>query len=471
MNIEKARVELAELDEKRKAVESELRAMRETAETESRDLTEDESKRADDKFAELDTLDNAYGSLRGKIEEEEKRDARLKPALEHAVANPSREATSPAVARGSLKQEMIYRPNNENGARFFRDVVNSQRGDWAAAERLNRHQAHQLDQMTSEQLMGINVEGERAANTTASTAGGGFIPPVFLGEYYAEYAREGRPFVNTIPNLPLMATGMTLTIPRITTGTLTADQGATENAALTSQAIVDSPLSVPVRTIGGYNDLSQQLWDRSDPGIDQIIFNDLRADYDLRCDTKALAGTGTNEHTGIRAVSSINTVQYTDASPTAAELTPKFYDGIQKIASNRYRPATHVVMHPRRAAWLASNLSSTFPLFQQGGYVQAAGSQDQGFVQLLAGLPVVQDANIATNYSDGGNTNEDEIYVVHAPDLLWFEGPVQVRVDPYTVGLNLTVRVVLYAYSAFASGRFAKSITKIYGSGLATPSF
>lgn len=456
MNIEKARVDLAELNLKRATLETELRDLRATAEEDGqRDLTDDETKRADEGFAELDKLDAAARKLEEEIAAEEKRDERLKPNLALAVAAPTEDARGTATARGQLRAETVYRPNNENGNFFFRDLIRAIDGDFSARDRMSK-----------------NDNEMRAANTTASTAGGGFIPPIFMGEAYAEFAREGRPFAAIVPNRPLQSTGMTITIPRITTGTAIATQGSTENQPLTSTAIVDSPLSVSVNTIGGYNDVSRQLLDRSDPGIDQIIYNDLRAAYDGYLDTQLISGIGSSgQHLGIRAVSSINTVTYTDASPTAAELFPKLYDAIQKIASNRFRHPTHVVMHPRRAAWFASNLSSTFPLLQVGNLVQAAGVQDGGFQMSVSNLPVVMDANIATNYSQGGSTNEDEIYVVYANDLYLFEGPTEVQVDPYTVGLNLTVRITMFAYSAFASARFAKSITQILGSGLSTPTF
>lgn len=458
MNIEKARVDLAELDEKRDAKTAELRDMRAAAESEQRDLSDDEARSCEDGFAELDKMDADADKLRSEIEAEEKRDARLKPAVELRQAVPAAEARS-ANVRGSGKPEMIYRPNNDNSVFFFRDVVNATAGDMDARDRMRQHDAQRREEI-------------RAANTTASTAGGGFVPPIWMGADYAEYAREARPFADVIPHRPLPDVGMTMTVPRITTGTTVATQGSTENTALSSTAIVDSPLSVGVNTIGGYNDVSRQLLDRSDPGIDEIIYSDLRAAYDGYLDAQCLAGSGSSgQHLGIRAVSSINTVSYTDASPTAAELWPKFFDAIQKIATLRFREPTHIVMHPRRAAWLASNLSSTFPLLQQGGLYQGGGQQDGGFALNVGGVPIVRDANILTNYSAGGSTNEDEIYVVYANDLRLYEGPTQVQVDPYTVGLNLTVRITMFAYSAFASARFAASITKLSGSGLSTPSF
>ena len=229
-------------------------------------------------------------------------------------------------------------------------------------------------------------------------------------------------------------------------------------------------LTVNVRTVAGMQDVSRQLLDRSDPGIDQIIFNDLRAAYDMYLDTQLISGTGSNgQHLGIRAVSSINTVTYTDATPTGAELVPKLYDGVQQVHTNRYAPPDLLVIHPRRSAWLASTLSSTFPLFQQGGFNRGIGAQDVGLVRGPLGLKEVNDANIGVLYGSG--TNEDEIYVVRSSDLVVWEGEPQVRVMEEVGSGTLTVRLLLWAYSAFASGRFPKSITKIAGTGLTAPSF
>jgi hypothetical protein len=130
-----------------------------------------------------------------------------------------------------------------------------------------------------------------------------------------------------------------------------------------------------------------------------------------------------------------------------------------------------LVLHPRRSAWFVSNLSSTFPLFQVGGLYQAAGQQDGGFVNSFAGLNIVSDPNVGTVYSVGGNTNEDEIYVTRNADMHLWEGTPRVEVFRDVGSSTGTVRIRLYAFSAFASGRFPGSICKIAGSGLSAPTF
>ncbi len=339
---------------------------------------------------------------------------------------------------------------------FFADLVQSQRGDAIARERLDRHQRE--------------LAAESRDLTTTATAGGGFVPPVYLGDYYAGFARESRPFADLIPTSPLPDAGMTLSIPKITTGT-TVTHIITQNSTAPSETdIVEATISVPVVTIAGQQDVSQALFDRSDPGIDQILFNDLRADYDRYLDLQMLSGTGANgQHLGIRAVSSPNTVTYTQATPTAALTTPKVYDAVQQIATNRHAPADAIVMHPRRSAWLASNLSSTFPLFQVGGLTQAQGTQDIGSLISVSGLRVVSDSNVGILY--GASTTEDEVYVVRASDMHLWEGPLQTRVMFEVGSGTLTVRLQLFAYSAFASSRFNKSISIISGTGLIAPTF
>lgn len=358
------------------------------------------------------------------------------------------------------KEPLTYRADNQRQVSFFKDLMFAREGDTHAQDRLRRH---------NEETRHLRAPWE-GRDVTAAGGAAGFVPPLYMGDLWAEYPREGRPFANAIRNMPLPSAGLSITIPRLTTGTAVAVQ-QTEADAPTETNADDTLLTVSVRTIAGQQDLSIQAAERTEPGFDQIVAQDLQAAYDEYLDTQLLSGTGSNaQHLGIRAVSSVNTVTYTDASPTGAELAPKVYDAIQQIASGRKRNPDLIVMHPRRAAMLASSLSSTFPLFQQGSLNQAVGVQDGGFLSSFAGLRVVQDSNIGVTYGNPG-TNQDEIYVVFSPDLILMEGPLRVRVLNEVLSGTLQVRIQVFAYSAFASGRQPESIAVISGTGLATPSF
>lgn len=371
---------------------------------------------------------------------------------------PEERGRTPRVSVGD--EEPVYRPDVDHS--FFRDLFQATKNPLVnvdAGERLRRH--HALTGHTD----------QRASNTTSSTAGGGFIPPNYLGELYAEKARAGRPFANRVPKMPLPPKGMTMTLPVVSTGVSVAAQG-TQNTALSSTAIVEAVNTVEVNTIGGYNDVSLQLLDRSDPGIDVVIFRDLIGAYDSELDRQLIAGGGTSdEHMGLRSVTGNIDVTYSDSTPTAAELLPKIYDAAQQIFSNRFRQANLVIMHPRRAAWMAASLGTSFPLFQQGNLMQAAGTQDQAFATMLAGLEVILDPNIATTYSQSGSTNEDEIYVVYVDDMYLAEGAFQTDVFMEPGAHTLTARFRGFSYSAFFCERFPKSIANIVGGGLAAPTF
>ena len=366
-------------------------------------------------------------------------------------------AAIPATPKGG-RVEHVYRPNNENGNFFFRDLLRASKGDSEAAERLR--QSERLSQAS-----------EYRDLTTTATDGGGFVPPLYMGELWAAAPSPARPFANALGSRPLPSLGMSITLPRVTTAPATTVQ-ATENTGLNETELVEATVTTPVVTIGGIEDASVQLVERSDPGIEMVIWDALRNSYDSVLDTQLLTGSGASgQHRGIKNVSGTNAVTYSDyASPTAAELVPKLYDAIQKVASNRYLNADAIVMHPRRAAWLASNLSSTFPLFQLGNLNQASGSQQSGFVNGFAGLEVILDANISTTYGTPTAT-EDTIYVVRKADLILFEDGVRAEVFRETLSAEATVRFRLYGFSAFVSGRYPAAIAELTGQGLVTPSF
>ena len=174
--------------------------------------------------------------------------------------------------------------------------------------------------------------------------------------------------------------------------------------------------------------------------MDVVIYNDLLAAPDAEMDRQLLQGTGANgQHLGIRLVTGRETVSYTASTPSGLlQRFSKVYSGISQVASTRFLNADTIVLHPRRGAWLAKELSATMPLFQQGQLTQAIGQQDGGFVTSFGGLAVVLDPNIGTTY--GAGTNEDEVYIVRSAHYLLMESDaVFVRFDE-VLSQTLTVR-------------------------------
>jgi len=367
------------------------------------------------------------------------------------ATDPKDEAEVRDVQVSVTRNEPTYHPDRPYG--FFRDLYHAHKGERDAQDRLARHR----------------VEREaRDLSSSNDTGGADFVAPIYLEELYVPVQRQARAVVNTIPTLPLPDGGMTVSMPKLDTGVSVA--AAADNGSVSETDATTSTVTASVRLFAGQQDISVALFERTN--MDAIIMADLVSAYDAALESAVINGTsGANSHVGLIQVSGTNTVTYTDASPTAAETVPKVYDAIQKVevgTAGRYK-ATHIAMHPRRAAFLAANLSSTFSLFQVGTYNQAVGEQAGGSVLSFAGIPVVTSTGIPTNL--GAGTNEDTIVVYAADTMRFMEGPLRTRVLSEVLSGNLTVRLQAYSYSCFASERLPASISEIGGTGLVTPSF
>ncbi len=396
--------------------------------------------------ADIDALEARCAAAEVEVERRSKIVERLERIEEARAAAPVL-TDSPEPRIAVTKDEPVYRPDAK--VSFFRDLVMA-RNDRDAADRLHRHQQ------------------QAAESRDVSSSGNGYVPPVYHSQYEAGFARPGRPFADALAKAALPAVGTSFTLPKLSGGATVAAQ--TDGGGVSETDPTTTTVTTYVRTIAGQVDMSQQAMDRTDPSFDAVVFRDLLNAYDAELDRQTLVGSSSsNEHVGIANVSSINTVTYTSSTPTAAEALPKLYDAIQKVASTRYMYPTAIIMHPRRAAFFAAGLSTSSPLFQQGGLMQAVGEQNGGVVGTIAGLPVIIDANLPV--TGGAGTNQDDIYVVHLPDLVLMEGALQTRVLEQPLSDTLEVRVQLFGYSAFASGRYEKGICKISGTGLVTPSF
>jgi HK97 family phage major capsid protein len=394
-------------------------------------------------------------------------DGKTSPSLENPMNNSTAGSGSSrfggsrnwATARGELFSESVYRPD-ERGRSFFRDLVWSARmQDPEATERLMAHHRE-----TSEW-----ARAEARDVTTADPGLAGVIPPLYMGDLWIDKERAGRPLANAVRQIPLSGTGKQMDFPRVATAP-EAEVQASEGAAVNEVDIDTETYSVPKVTIAGQNDISIQALEFSDPGSDEVILRELVKSYDSKLDFQLLDGSGSSgQHRGIDNVSGINSISFTTGG--GDDLLGKIYEAQSTISTQApgYM-GNAVVLHPRRAAWIASHRDTSNPLLQQGELTLTNGLQDQGFAGTLAGLNVVIDPNLTV--TSGAGTNEDlGVYVVDLGELYLAEGPVRTRVLTEVLSGTLQVRIQLYAFSAFAGGRRPKTVTKISGAGLSTPTF
>jgi HK97 family phage major capsid protein len=380
---------------------------------------------------------------------------------------PVREAAAGTVRVG--REALTYRADQHSPFDFVRDVFAVQFGsDPVAGERLARSNREQADLYRER-----HGREQRDVGTGALT---GFTIPQFLIDEYAPLARAGAPFLAALSNVtkPLPVEGMVISIPRGTTGTAVAAQ-ATENSGVQETDFDDTKLDVDIRQYAGQNDLSRQAVQRSRESVN-TIFGDLISDWWTKADDACLNGAGTSGTVlGVRSVSGITAITYTDASPTVPELYPKIGGAKNGIITGRHAPPLLMLMHGRRWEWILVALdSSNRPLAvpdPQGPFnALAVGDAPEygAVVGQMQALPVITDNNIPTNLG----TNEDAIIVTRPTDhRLWLDpgGPMQFSFEQ--VAPPQSVRLAVWGEIAFTAGRYPLASSVIGGTGLIAPTF
>ena len=420
------------LIEKRSALLAEAQELVSLAEAEGRDLTADE----DEKVAA--SLRSA-ADLDATIKMHQDLEARSREAAE------LRKNTAVVEVKSEARTYEKHSPNN-----FLADAFAAQfNGDFEAKDRLARH-------MNEERI-------ERRDVTSANFAG--LVVPQFLTDLAAPFARAGRPVADAARKHPLPASGLTISISKITTGSSTAAQ--TEGAAVSETNMDDTKLDISVGTIAGQQTVSRQALERG-TGVDAIVMNDLIASYHTTLDAAVVAEL---------LASAGQSVTYTDASPSVAELYPKLMDAIQKVQTTFFAGPNVIVMHPRRLAFIMAALDTTNrPLVvpaprSQNGVAAGSGAVYGNSGYEIAGLPIITDANVSI--VQGAGTNEDTIFVGNLQELhLWEDAgaPMYLRFDQPKAA-ELDVLAVVYGYSAFTANRYPNAWAKIGGTGLVTPTF
>jgi HK97 family phage major capsid protein len=450
---ERVQARITDLEAQRDEIATELNAI--ATDPEARGLDDDAALA---RIAELRTsgekiaadLSAAADQLAGAI------DAESRTAAAAAV-RPQTTGIAGAYVRS---EERTYNLQNQHERSFLTDAWNGfhKRTDPDASARIERH------------MREIRLEQRDIQASTLN----GLVPPIYVLDQAAELARTGRPFANIVPSYNLPPNGMSVIATRVTTGTQVNVQ--TELGTVAETDMVTTDITIPVVTITGQQDISRQAVERG-ALTDQLVFNDLIAAYAERLDAQALIGSGSaGQHRGLLNVASIGLQTYTTGG--ISTFFSKLAGNMNDVATNRLRPATVVIMHPRRwHALVAASDTSSRPLVVpaamgtfNGLAVGATGSQQ--FVGTIAGgLPVLVDANVPTN--QGTSTNEDRVFVARVEDFaLWEENGGVPRVFNFeqTQGPGI-IRLAVYGVSAFTAGRYPSGISMMQGSGLVAPSF
>lgn len=465
--IRQARERLASLLAARGSATEKLGELRTQLSQEGSGVTEAQVTEA---IAARDAFDPQIEEARARVAElEDERardDAATALAREVGPAAPSRAS---GVQVGSEPE--TYRKNGEHS--YFRDLwMASSYGRRESIDRLVRNDREVEHAIRSSDT----VREQMRAIGTADGAGGEFVPPVWLVNEFEKLARPGRVIANRIRNEPLPAGTDSISLPRVTGGSSTAEQ-TTQGNPLSETDMTTGSATSAVATIGGVQTANLQLVEQSPINIDTIVLADLADDYAVRIDTFVISNNAANKR-GLLNVTGINAITYTDATPTVPEVWPKLVDGKRQVHNGRYKPAQEVYMTPTRWAWFEAALDANNRPFVSDSMASAIpllgiseGAVPEGFVGTVRGLslPVFADANIPANL--GAGTNEDRIIVIRKDDITLYEGARKAEAFRETKAKEAQVVFRLYAYAALMSERAPKAISVISGTGLIQPTF
>jgi HK97 family phage major capsid protein len=347
---------------------------------------------------------------------------------------------------------------------YFRDLALAESGDNAANVRLIRHAKELKGELERRDKAARSAKPdglEYRTNPSRTTGQGGYAaPPLWLIDKFATAPRAPRVLANLIPGFPLPQGVQSVNIPRLTTGA--AELPVPDLAADPMTDIVDAAVTSQVVTISGHGDVSMQLLEQSPAGgfLDFAFFKDLSEAYDAQLEAQLISGSGTNgQLTGLLNVTlpTANTVTYTDATPTAAEMAPSLGQAIAAVGNNRKLPPELWLMTTSRLAWLASSEDNSLrPLF----LVNRAGS---GKLDMFT-FAVEPDDAIPTN--QGASGTEDRIIACRPSDLMLFESEPRARVELEVLSGTLQARIHLHTYAAALTGRYPTGTAFVKGTGM-----
>lgn len=430
---------LQQLRDRKAAIETRLDDIITAGETETRDLTDEES-------TELDALTVEHRDVKAKIEQ-----------LTSAAAARDERAKHDPFVQPSYAEERTA-PYAEGGkSSYVKDLyLATQKQNRGALERLEVNDRHRADKARE------SKNSEVRAMSTIAGAGGEFAPPLWMVESFVGYKRPGRPTADIVQHDVLPEGVSSINLPTVTTGSLTGAQG-TQNTAVANRDFVTNKVTGNVNTVAGQVVISQQELDQTPINLDNVILADLQADYDLQLDTAVIAAI---------VAAAGNTITYTNASPTSQGVLSASQQAIDAVHLGVFKPAQAAIMRPDRwGRFLAAADTSGRPLVlptAKYGAFNSVGSADgqnaQGVAGDIRGISAILDAAIPNNL--GAGTNQDEIIVLDPSQVWLYEGAPHAEVFKETYANQLSVLIRFYRYYSVIANRLPKAISVVVGTGM-----
>ena len=275
----------------------------------------------------------------------------------------------------------------------------------------------------------------RAANDTSTNTGLTLAPHM---QEFATNTIAGRPAVDTIERGALPASGMSFTLPKLSTApTVTIEA---ENGALGGTEMASTYITVDVKKAAGIQTISWELLDRSSPAFYDQLIRELQAAYAKYTDGAVVSAFTTS---GTQATAQAATVAGLKAY--IAKEVPAAYAASGKFARN-------LVVN---TAWwesiMAAEDTTNRPLFTASNPQNNPGNvSGQSITGTVLGLNLFVDPHMSVT-----TLVDESAFIVSPESFRYYEAPTTtLQVQALANG---QVQVAVYGYYAIAP---------IYGGGV-----
>lgn len=438
-----------------------LRALADTIEADG--LTDENRTEADRLKAEIRNDEDALEMVA------EARAAAPAPAATEPKPDVRAIATPPSAPQHIEARAKSPYADGNSGNSWFADRATIVRHDSTDAE-VDEARARLLAHYESADDQGSH-RAIRTYSAGTTTEGGYLVPPQYLQGLFRHLLTAGRPTADLVSKMPLPAVGKTFYLP--TQDGATAVAVHTENNAATETTATFAQVQIDAARVAGLASLPNWLVDRSFPGADRVVLEDLARQYAKFIDTIVL-NSSTSNRKGLLQESGLGSATCTATTPAITDYWPALLNAINDVAAGAFAYPDAIVMHPRRWAYLASLLDgsnrpligSLAPQNAPAAYngVEVPGS-DRGPAASgdILGIPVYLDANVPTTL----DTNQDRIIVMRrdAPILMESTPKFAVSMEAEFAKDQMIARVT--GDVAFTCARNKAAVSVISGTALA----
>ena len=253
----------------------------------------------------------------------------------------------------------------------------------------------------------------------------------------------GRPTYNVLSSASLPADGMTLEYPVLDTDTTVIDEQAAEADSLEYGKITLTSATAPIKTYGGYTDMSRQVIERSSVAYVDTAFRAMIAQYAKKTNAVAKAALTANR-------GSMNTASV--SAWDADEILGALADSATKVNNDTGRALEFILASSDVFKALAKTVdASGRPILSNvGNTSNTFGSINPvGLTGNIFGLPIVVDPSLA-----GGT-----LYIGNSAALTTYESagaPFRLNDEDIT---NLTQKFSVYGYLAIAAPDLKAMVT------------